>query len=111
MLTNDDIKRIGAEVANVIEQNINPQFEDVRNRLDKVESRLDKIEIRLDTEMVTKGYLDDKLADLEGKLVAQDRKLEKKTDVLIETLTERRTLKPGDVERLEGVGVSPRTGA
>lgn len=108
MLTDKDIQRIGVEVANVIEHNINPQFEGVYRRLDKVEGRLDKIELRMDTEMVTKSYLDEKMGSLEGKLIAQDRKLEKKTDALIGTLVDRRTLTSSDVERLEQARVFPR---
>jgi hypothetical protein len=64
--------------------------------------------MRLDTEMVTKTYLDDKMANLEGKLIAQDRKLEYKTDALIGTLVERRSLTSPDAERLERTRVFPR---
>lgn len=115
MLTEQDIKRIGVEVASVIEHNINPQFEGVYSRLDKIEGRLDgvedrlgKVETRLDTEMVTKTYLDEKMGNLESKLLSQDRQSEKKIDALIDALVERRGLKPSDAERLEQVRVFPR---
>ena len=48
MLTREDIKLIGVEVGNVIEQNVTPQLEDIRGRLDRVETRLDRVETRLD---------------------------------------------------------------
>lgn len=88
MLTDQDIKRIGEEVASVIEHNINPQFESVSGRLDKIEVRLDRIEgrmdgaeLRMDTVMVTKSYLDEKLAPIKGKI-----------NVLVDVLHQNKTI-------------------
>ncbi len=70
MLTDEDIARIGVEVARVIEDNVDPQFDSMGRRLDGVEKRLDGVEKRLtkaEALMVTKDYLDDKLADLRGE--------------------------------------------
>lgn len=103
MLTDLDIKRIGVEVASVIEHNINPQFEGIYLRLDKIETRMD-------TEMVTKDYLDEKLGALRGDLIAQDRKLERKTDAVVQALVERRAFTKSDVESLESVRVFPIIG-
>jgi hypothetical protein len=53
----------------------------VDNRFDCLETRMDKIELRLtkvETTMVTKGYLDDKLADLKSDLMHYtDKQIEK----------------------------------
>jgi hypothetical protein len=51
------VDRLVGEIGEVIEQNINPQFETIRTRLDKVE-----------TTMVTKDYLDEKLGTVNGKI-------------------------------------------
>ena len=83
MLTNEDIARIGVEMARVIEDNIDPRFDAVEHRLDGVEGRLGRVEGRLDgvegrlggveSAMVTKSYLDDKLADLRGEFHLRQR--------------------------------------
>lgn len=61
MLSEKDIRRIGEEVGRVIEDNMNPQFDAIRNRLDTIETRMDM-------EMVTKDYLDQKLAPINDKI-------------------------------------------
>ncbi|MBI5135034.1 hypothetical protein HZA86_02260 [Candidatus Uhrbacteria bacterium] len=58
MLTSEEIKQIGQEVARVIEDNINPQFETLRTDIQEI--RGDIKDIR--STMVTKDYLDEKLA-------------------------------------------------
>lgn len=94
MLTKEDLKQIGtlltdnnkvlkAEivasegriiegVGEMIEQNVLPEIEKVRVRVESIDARLTKVE----TTMVTKDYLDEKLANTRGDLVAYDRKLE-----------------------------------
>jgi predicted nuclease with TOPRIM domain len=53
----------------------------LEGRMDKVEGKMDRIEHRLtkvETTMVTKGYLDDKLADLKSDLMHYtDKQIEK----------------------------------
>lgn len=92
------VDRIVGEVGEVIEQNINPQFEAIRTRLDGVEAT-----------MVTKTYLDEKLGALKGDLIGYDRKLERKTDALIDTLAAHGTLVSPDLERLESSRVFPHS--
>ncbi|HTK60651.1 MAG TPA: hypothetical protein VL283_05625 [Candidatus Baltobacteraceae bacterium] len=99
MLDANDLKLIGEEMSRVIDDNLMPRIEDL------ITEELAPIKAT----MVTKSYLDDKLADLKSDLVANDRKLEKKTDILVDTLVERRALKPSDVDRLEQARVFPRT--
>ena len=59
MLTDKDITRIGEEVGKVIEDNVLPQLEVI------VEEKLKPIRAT----MVTKDYLDEKFATVNGKVV------------------------------------------
>lgn len=105
MLDANDLKLIGEEMGRVVDDNLMPRIESlITEELAPIKERLTTIEAT----MVTKSYLDDKIADLKSEFVANDRKLEKKTDVLIDALTGRRVLKPSDIERLEQARVFPR---
>jgi hypothetical protein len=84
MLTKEDLQQISQliyrNVGQIIEEQINPQFDQVWERFDHVDERLDRVEIRMgavESTMVTKDYLDDKLADLRGDLIIIDRKEDK----------------------------------
>ena len=44
MLTPEDIKLIGEELGNVIEQNITPQFEEIRRELQVMGRRVDRVD-------------------------------------------------------------------
>jgi hypothetical protein len=103
MLDANDLRLIGEEMGRVIDDNLMPRIEDLIN--EKFEANLAPIKAT----MVTKDYLDEKLAVLRGDLIGYDRKLEKKTDVLVGALVERRALTASDAERLEQARVFPRT--
>ncbi len=110
MLTKDDIKEIGLELGKVIEHNITPQFQGVNERLDKVENRLDKVESRLngvESQMVTKTYLDDKPADLEGSVISRQRKEDRKVNLLIQILENKKVLQETDVKQLHEFQIFP----
>ncbi len=69
--------------------NVEHRFQKIEHRLDSMDTRLDSMDQRLNTvesQMVTKEYLDDKLADLRGDLVVmmrkEDNKLKKLVDIL-----------------------------
>lgn len=98
MLDANDLKRIGEEMGRVIDDNLMP----------RIEYLIDEKLAPIQAAMVTKNYLDEKMANLEGKLISQDRQLEKKTDTLIDTLVDRRALTASDVERLEQTRVFRR---
>lgn len=57
---------------------IKPSFDDVYKKIDHVEQRLEKKIDHVDNQMVTKDYLDEKLADLKGDTVVRDRKIDEK---------------------------------
>jgi len=114
MLEEKDIQKIGEEVGRVIEQNINPQFDEIRGRLDKIEAiMVTKDELnnkigRIEAEMVTKSYLDDKLADLDGNLVVKLRKEDGKINRLIEILKSKSMLTEDEVAQFKDFQVFPR---
>lgn len=97
MLEEQDVKKIGEvvergiqasesrviqAVGEILEQNILPQFDTIR------------------AEMVTKSYLDDKLADLRGDLVVLTRKEDTKLRELVSVLREKNILTDPDIKRI-----------
>lgn len=76
-------------------EKVDHQFKKIDARFDKIEGRMDKVENRLNqigSSVVTKDYLDEKLADLRGDLVVLVRKEDKKVHALIDELVERDVL-------------------
>ncbi|MFH1099184.1 MAG: hypothetical protein V1723_04705 [Candidatus Uhrbacteria bacterium] len=72
-------------------------------RVGKLDERVDKLEKNVTTiraTMVTKDYLDDKLADLRGDLVVLMRKEDTKLKKLIEKLHARNVLNDADVQEI-----------
>ena len=111
MLEEKDIKKIGEEVGKIIEDNINPQFESVYGQLEKIGGRLDGVEGRLgriEATMVTKSYLDDKLADLEGNLISKLRKEDEKVNRLIEVLKNKSLLTTEDIQQFKEFQIFPK---
>jgi len=73
----------------------------VDERLDKLEGKVDKIEAT----MVTRDYLDEKLADLRGDLVVLMRKEDTKVVKLIEILKRRKVIT--EIEEKEILSMEP----
>jgi len=73
------------EAINEFSNRVDDKFDKVDERFDKLEGRVGKIEAT----MVTKDYLDDKLADLRGDLVVLMRKEYTKMIKLVEILKRR----------------------
>ena len=83
----------------------------VEHRLGSVEHRLDKIEdeiVDMKSEMtsmkavmVTKEYLDDKLADLRGDILTVIRKEDSRLSTLVEILHTKKVLNEEDVSLLQ----------
>lgn len=107
MSTEQDIKDI-LEVVNFIKDNavmkndfearmtgVENRMTGVENRMTGVENRMIGIEKRLtkvESQMVTKDYLDEKMADLRGDLVVLVRKEDTKLKTLIDILEEKRVI-------------------
>jgi predicted nucleic acid-binding Zn-ribbon protein len=79
------------------------RMDNVEGRLNKVEGKMDIIEGRLDrieANMVTKEYLDDKLADLRGDMVVLTRKEDHKLTALVEILAAKNVITPEESARI-----------
>jgi len=113
-----DLKKIRGELASVIEDNINPQFEIVHKRFEDVNKRFEDVNKRfedvnkhfgrIEATMVTKSYLDEKLADLSGDLVVKLKKEDAKLSRLVEILKRKKVLDKNEVKELAEYQIFPR---
>lgn len=92
--------RLVGALGQVIEDNINPQFDEIRARLGSVEGAM--------ATMVTESYLDDKLADLKGEFTVRQRTQDRKVNTLINTLDRKKVLAADDVHELNAIEVFPK---
>src|SRR3989344_2391389 len=105
-----DLKKIRGELASVIEDNINPQFEDVNKRYEDVNKRFEDVNKhfgRIEATMVTKSYLDEKLADLSGDLVVKLKKEDAKLSRLVDILKRKKVLDKNEVKELAEYQIFP----
>ena len=109
MLDDKDIKKIGEEMGKVIEQNVTPTLDDLRGDLDNLRGEMKDEFGKIKSQMVTKSYLDDKLADLEGGLVVKLRKEDAKVDHLVKILKEKKIISDQDVKCLAEFQIFPKT--
>ncbi|MFH1172960.1 MAG: hypothetical protein V1692_00335, partial [bacterium] len=110
--------RIGVEMGRVIEENLMPVLGELRDDVDSLKSDVNGLRSDVDglkdevgkirNEMVTKSYLDDKLADLEGGLVSKLRKEDGKVDHLIGLLKNKSILSVQETEQLKEYQIFPR---
>lgn len=110
MLSTEDIKKIGEEMGRVVEDNIIPQFTDIHGELTGIRVELTDVQKQLyniDASMVTKAYLDDKLADLEGSVIVRQRKEDQKVNLLIDILQRKSILESTDIQTLKQIQVFP----
>ncbi len=75
---------------NLFAENVDERFDLVDQRFQQMDSRLNKVEAT----MVTKEYLDTKLADLRGDLILLARKSNRKFESLVEELVQEGRLAP-----------------
>lgn len=76
------------------------KVESIETRLDR---RIDSLETKVDSlasKMVTKEYLDDKMADLRGDLVVLTRKEDMKVRALIEVMEKKKLLSKEEVKKI-----------
>lgn len=83
-----------------MDRKMDERFAQVDQRFDKLEGRVGHIE----SVMVTKEYLDDKLADLRGGSVVSARKENRKLDALVDILHKHHVLEDYEVKILEAWG-------
>lgn len=85
---------------------IDKRFDGIDNRLDGIDNRLDGVDGRLnkiEATMVTKDYLDDKLADLRGDMVVLMRKEDTKLKKLVDILGKRKVLSEDESNEILGM--------
>jgi archaellum component FlaC len=85
-------------------QGIEGKFESIDTKLDGIDKRLNKVEAL----MVTKDYLDDKLADLRGDLVVLTRKEDAKLITLVGMLTEKNIISVEDAKKIMSMEPFPK---
>ena len=91
-----DLSNVKSDLSTLIEtvkdfaQYVHDRFLSIDDRFDRVETRLSRTE----AVMVTKEYLDDKLADLRSDLGLTDRNTNIKIHSLTDELVEEKSLKP-----------------
>lgn len=82
---------------------INDFANHTEKRFDKLEVRFDNLETEVNTiksTMVTKSYLDDKLADLRGDLVIMLRKEDVKVKALVDVLETQKIISETDAKKI-----------
>lgn len=82
-------------------EGIDHRFEGIDQKFVSIDQRLDKIDQKINTiqaTMVTKDYLDEKLADLRGDLVVLVRKEDNKLKTLLEIMTKKKLLSEQEAE-------------
>ena len=84
------------------------KFDNMENKFEKrfvsVEGRLTKIE----SQMVTKEYLDDKLADLKGDLVAKVRLEDEKVNKTIDLLDKHEIIPGDELKAVKDIELFPK---
>ncbi|MEW6408211.1 MAG: hypothetical protein AB1465_06005 [Patescibacteria group bacterium] len=86
-------------------QMINKGFETTATKTDLETVKTEVKEIK--AEMVTKTFLEDKLADLEGNVVLRQRKEDKKVNMIIEFLKKKKILTSAETRMLQEIKVFP----
>lgn len=98
--------RVIAAVGEMLEQNVLPLIDTLGGRLDKVDGRLEDIQKTI-ANLPDKSYLDDKVADPEGKCIVRQKNAEKKGDLLIDFLQKKRVLEDQEVRQLKSIQIFP----
>ncbi|MDD5032408.1 MAG: hypothetical protein PHR36_05240 [Patescibacteria group bacterium] len=103
------------EAINDFSSRVDERFDKLEGKVDKLEGKVDKLEGKVDgfegrvgkieATMVTKDYLDEKMADLRGDLVVLMRKEDTKVSKLIEILKRRKVIT--EIEEKEILSMEP----
>lgn len=85
-------------------ENIDQKFDNIDNKFDKIDKRLNRVE----SLMVTKDYLDDKLADLRGDLIVSMRKGDTKFVALLKVLKHKAVISKTEAEKILSMEPFPK---
>lgn len=91
-MENEASKNEILEAVNEFSTNVDKQFQEVKGEMNQIKGEMKQIKGEIGSikaSMVTKSYLDDKLADLRGDLVVLTRKEDTKMIKLVEILKRR----------------------
>ncbi len=95
MSTHEPTLKDVIEVLQGFSERMDQRFNEHDKRFDQIDQRFDRLEARVgivEDSMVTKDYLDERLADLRGDLVVLVRKEDRKLGALVDALVERHVL-------------------
>lgn len=88
-------------------QGVAKTFEGVDKRFEAIDKRFERIEKQI-SQLPTKSYLDDKLAELEGGLISKLRKEDQKLERLVEMLKQKDVLTENEQKELAELKVFPK---
>ena len=91
------------DLAVITKNGFDEMGKEMNKRFETMDARFDAVEAA----MVTKSYLDDKLADLEGSVIVRQRKEDKKMNLLVEFLQKKNILEKEEVKALKEIQVFP----
>jgi len=91
----------------VWEHNLEPAFEAVYKRFDEQDKRFDGLDGKI-SQLPTKTFLTDKLADLQGDLTTKLRKEDEKVNRLLDILRTKNVLSESDLAELAHLVVFPK---
>jgi hypothetical protein len=77
-------------------KNVDVQFKEIRGEIGSMKSEIGSIK----SQMVTKDYLDEKLADLRGDLNVLMRKEDHKVVAIVDVLLKRKVITSEDAQRI-----------
>ncbi len=90
---------------------IDERFDSMDKRFDRIDERFESMDKRFDrieATMVTKSYLDDKIADLRGELVLLARKEDTKLVTLVQSLKKTKVLPQNEAVKILAMEPFPR---
>ena len=97
--TNDEILEVVKNFASATEErfeNIESEIGGIKDKIGGIKNEIGKVKNR----MVTKDYLDEKMADLWGDLVVMMRKEDTKVKTLVDILEKRKIISKEDVQKI-----------
>ncbi|MFA6131048.1 MAG: hypothetical protein WC730_02210 [Patescibacteria group bacterium] len=91
-------------------EQVDENFHEILEAVHEFSSQVDERFKRIETTMVTKSYLDDKLADLRGDLVGLARKGNEKFSTLVKTLRKKDFLSAPETSNILAMEPFPSSG-
>jgi len=104
MLEEQDFKKIREEIGEALETVVLPVLNEMKTEMGEMKAEIGGMKTEMGemkAEMVTKSYLDDKFADLEGSVIVRQRKEDKKINLLIEFLQKKKILEEDEIKMLK----------